>query len=440
MKSFCWLITLVVVIASPVRAQSGSDVPPPLVYSSFQDSETYYLFDFETSASTPIRFTGLSSIQNAGGEWNEPPWEVNAQSPYDPALQAQFINETGDYFMREGYYTLYLTDANSQREKVMDYAWPAAPLDWSPNGRYLYFYETRDQEDFALYQYDLAEPHQLTLLFQPDGQSRFQFSCHPGKEWCGFYYDPDSDYQTQEAPLLLLNTNSGEIKPIVTIFGSGQWIWWLNQTPAFIYQTPFTPQNPTLRLYDYREQTDTLIAEIKPDDRVYNVLPSPDDRWLALSTTGFPVIDRLNPEAAPILLMNATDSARVSPATLIWLSQDRLFFETNTPLDDENFEHNFYTVTFPDGNIQSAGSVIMERVQVIERAWSPDGRWLAVGLSSYGDIANALYVVDGWGKAPVRRVSVDIAPDHVLCVEWPEYTLATSGKVGACDWNYFSIG
>ncbi len=440
MKTLGWLIIIIAVIASPLQAQSEPEPPPPLVYSSFQDSETYYLFDFETSTSTSVRFTGSSAIQNAGGEWNEPPWEVNVPALHDPTLQAQFLNETGESLWQEGFYTLYLTGANGEREKIMDYAWPATPLDWSSDGRYLYFYETRDLVDFALYQYDLAEPHQLTLLFQPEGQPRLQFSCHPGKEWCAFHYDPDSDYRTEEVPLFLLNTNTGEFKPIATIFGNGRWIWWLNQTPTFIYQTPLTQQGRTLWLYDYRKQTDTLIAEIKHDDRVQNVLPSPDERWLVLSTAGFPVIDRLNLEAAPLLLLNTPDTAQPYVPTLTWLSEDRLFFETSTPLDDEDFEERFYTVTFPDGDIQSAGSVIMEKVPFIERAWSPDGRWLAIGFSSYGNIANALYVVDGWGQAPVRRLSLDIPADHLLCVEWPEAGTAASGKVAACDQNYFSIG
>lgn len=433
MKNPLWFIILSLMIVWPVVAQTESDVPPPLAFSNYDtDLQEYYVVDFATNEVTTIpRAEGYFNPEFGGGE-TIIPYEVNLQSPYNPAEQVQFLNESNAMLEEDGYYTLYRLSTNGQRDPIIDHAWPSSPLEWSPNGQYLYFSVSLDKKNYTLYQYDLGPAQTLIPLYE--SPSWLQFSCDRDRQWCVFrhFLDPD---KYGELSLLLINTNTGAIQPIATISSTPLWVWWQEQRSGFLYETRQSEQERAVHFYNYADHADTLIAEINSEFAMTNMLLSPDNRWLAVASEDVFVIDMLDLSAEALLASDSIDLP-VDPSSLQWVSSDKLYFEALYD-DYKNTEiHGYYVTSLPDGETRTAGEFEI-LTAFIDQEWSADGRWVAVAFSNSEN--STLYVVDVLGESLARQVELNFPADKVICVGWYEPEVYAGGEAYLCD-IYMGIG
>jgi hypothetical protein len=259
-------------------------------------------------------------------------------------------------------------------------------------------------------------------------------SCHIQVVWCLVRRWKQPDQYTQ-MELYLINTNTGELTFLADTNTRSEWAWWQTQTPTFIYAAEIGGNRYALRLYNYDDHIDTLITEV---DGAYisKVLPSPDQRWLAVTTdSDLYVLDRQQENAAPILL-SGDIILSVSTRYLRWMAVDTLFYDASASSEGEEPAYGYYVTTVPDGHT-TAVEVNLDAA-LVDDEWSPDGRWLALSFTNYGD-ENAAYIIDALGEVPVRQLEVDFSPRDMICVDWYDAETYTTDITGLCD-IYTGIG
>jgi hypothetical protein len=423
------LIGLTLIYSVVTAAQSGDPVPPPLAYANWNTIEQeYYILDFAAGEITTVPSEGDLYPEFGGEQFL--PQEITLQSPHDAELQMHFIAEGES--PESNLYTLYVV-INSARTRLTDHAFPVTPLEWSPDGRYFYFevyyrVEGSAVGNYILYYYDL---HRRTVALGIL-EHIVLTSCSPSAEWCVVQRRNRTD-TFNELELYLLNTNTGHLTLLAETASIGfYWVWWQMDASTFMYVEKLGDNLQAIRLYDYEQQIDTVIAEVE-GLYVTQVIPSPDDRWLAVTTTtDLYLIDQTVENPAPVLLTGEIDF-QVTIKYLRWMSDDRLFFDTR---HDEERQYGYYTATVTDGIISATElSAIGE---LLDDDWSADGRWLALSFGDYGENNNA-YVIDAFGQVPVYQLQVDFAPRDMICIDWYEPEQYQTDITSLCD-IYMGIG
>lgn len=437
-----------------VKPGEADDVPPPLAYSGYNtDHEVYYVMDFGTGDVTTVQRTGYDMRREPAGETVTPD-EMILQSPYDESLRLQFINETGKQMMGGGgYYRLYRLTPDGTREFIADKVkpvrspyipllspddWsPLIVLDWSPNGRFFYFAPEHDGGSYAVYQYDLQSGDAPKVLLQPYYPAAV--SCDSQSEWCVLISSLETivgEITSREITWYLLNLNTGDISTIAaSSFDSSGRIWWQRHTPAFIYVVPGAGDLTEIRLYDYSTQTDSLMVELHVAPYVYDVIWSPDYRWLAVSTSAESgeifVVNMQQPNPEPLLITENID-IDISSSSVRWVSLNKLFFSGwRSKSQTQSVEGNvYYVTTLPGGDTRTAAEITAHGE---DEAWSPDGRWLALsGL-------NELYVVDVLGTSAVRQIQIGLL-DDIMCLGWYTPDVYARSKAYLCNMYMGGIG
>jgi hypothetical protein len=431
-RSIIALIGFALLLPTVVAGQSGDAVPPPLAYASMNTvTDEYHVLDFASGDITTIATTSDPYPEFGGEQFM--PQEVILQSPDDETVQMVFTS--ADFIPEEEQYILYRVDANGERVQIADHALPATPIEWSPDGRIFYFavYNLAPGSvggNTILYSYDLhSNGNQLPLL-----ERMGNASCDSESAWCVVrrWSEPD-EYQNMEA--YLLDTNTRALTLLAATTAASQVVWWQANTPTFIYAAKVSENRQALRLYNYHEHIDTLMAEFD-GTHIHQILWSPDSRWLAVTNENdLYIVDMHEQQATPVLLSGDID-ASVSTRYLRWMSDDTLFYEAATPQVGYEPTYGYYVTTVPDAHTTAVELNFV--MGLVDDEWSPDGRWLALSFTNYGD-ENAAYIIDALGEAPLYQVEVDFDPGDMICVDWYDADVYATDITGLCD-IYTGIG
>lgn len=436
-KRYVYLLCLTLLTGfAPVHAQQAP-MPPPLAFSSYDtDEQQYQVINFATGEITTIPRTGGKRTSRYG-EYGQPD-DFILQSPNFVTRQVQFVYERDGDIDPNGY-TLYAFSISGERTRIMDGIFFDGGINsswvyWSPNGVYVYFFAhpAGETQQSTLYQYNALEQtvHPLMDGFEDVGSD---FICYNPDEWCVVHKAVNGLLD-----LYLLDKDSGDLWTLAQ--GVPGWFraWWQEDRNAFLYVLPLAEGQMAVRFYDLDTHTDTFISEFKAD-HVWELIWSPDYRWLAVSSrlndqADLYVLDPWQPDPQVIPIEISTTLRHLS--FIHWVSANQLsYFAANDFYADGATGKNFYLATFPDGQSQ----IVVENFDRLNGAfpidweWSPDGRWLALSFQSYSDKTALIYVIDTLGEVPPQQLPGDFSDVHIPCIGWYAPEAYATGQAYLCD-------
>lgn len=409
-----------------VQAQSDESVPPPLAFSSLRvDDQEYHVLDFASGEMTTIpRLDVADDSSDIFILAPDLPPEVILQSPFQQREQVKFINETTSPPENVGY-TIYRVQPDGTLWHVADRGFPATPLEWSADGRYVYFEADRTTEGrVTLYQLEFDSTTLTPLL----SGNRFDYNCHPNGLWCLVRYQITPE-RNSPVEIALLETNSGQLWQLGRIQPVHEWVRWRGTIPAFIYLAYVDDQHSAIHQYNFEAHTDTQLGTVD-SGAIALLIWSPDLRWLAVTDYQAVFVMDTQAENSPPQRISA-DLAPVAETFLHWSDNQHLFFDHTLRRENAPTQYHYYTVNVGQGALQAVARIDTTS-RIIDDAWTPDGRWLALSFSDAAS-QNALYLLDGLARRPLQAIAVPFPPEDAICLGWESESVYSVGQAYLCD-------
>lgn len=432
-KTYLYLVCVIFFVVSfSIQAQEDAPVPPPLAFSNYNtDEQGYQVIDFATGETTTIARTGGIHLCHCGefGQLTD----FILQAADDPSRMVHFVMERDGENLANGY-TLYALPSLDNPIRIMDgidlqgreYT---AQQYWSANTRFLYFlaFTAKNRDHLTLYQYEAWQQTAQPLL---EGPIR-ELICYQSDDWCLVMKLHSVVLGQERYSTYLLDKNSGDLWLISQDTLGQIRSWWQADQSSFIYSLQLSDTRIALHSYDVKTHVDNLITELA----VHNLsVPqwSPDHHWLA-------ILGSVGEQDWDIFLVDTSKNlahsepipiqGRATSSYLRWLTPDKLFYQV---IDENGINSQFYVTTvstmesqvifdFPDSHSWSS---------IIDTAWSPDGRWLAV--SFWGDTRD-VYVIDSQNEVAPQKVPGDFSDAYLMCIGWYTPEAYATGQAYLCD-------